>query len=194
MVFRSQYGLLKRAIDILGAGAALVLLSPVLLVIAALVWLTSSGPAFYWSERVGRFGQSFRMPKFRTMTTCSRVVTREAAQDGDVCITPVGAFLRRTSLDELPQLLSVLRGDMSLVGPRPLLLCDATNTLRQSYPEVRGVRPGITGLAQISGRNMVSPRNKVRYDAFYAQRLCLFLDMRIAARTVGAVVGGRDIL
>ena len=161
----------------------IVLLSPVMAVVAILVKLTSQGPILFWSSRVGRNGMMFRMPKFRTMTTCSKIMAREIASNEDCKMTPIGRFLRRSSLDELPQLWSILKGDMSFIGPRPLLPCDTVSILRTQYREITSIRPGLTGLAQVNGRNFVTPRNKARYDAFYARRACGILDAKIILAT-----------
>lgn len=128
------------------------------------------------------------MPKLRTMTQCSKVMSRESADAGDISVTRLGNILRKSSLDELPQLWCVLKGEMSLIGPRPLLVNDRLAEQRRARPEIFNVKPGITGLAQVNGRNFISMRNKVRYDAFYAERVCLFLDAKILYRTVGTVL------
>jgi O-antigen biosynthesis protein WbqP len=156
-------------------------------VLCALVRLTSKGPALFWSERTGYKGTPFMMPKLRTMTQESKVMSRESAKASDISFTPIGRALRKTSLDELPQLWCVFKGEMSLIGPRPLLVNDRAASQRRARPEIYTVKPGITGLAQINGRNFISMRNKVRYDAFYAERVCLFLDAKILYRTVGTV-------
>lgn len=182
---RDYYPTFKRAIDIVGAVILLILLSPLMLIIAAAVWSTSKGSALFWSDRVAKGGGTFRMPKFRTMTICSKVMSRELAGQDDCKLTPIGAFLRKSSLDELPQLWSIACGHMSFIGPRPVLPFDDAARLRKGYAELSAIRPGITGLAQIKGRNFVNPRNKARYDAFYAREMCLFLDMKIVFKTIG---------
>lgn len=114
-------------------------------------------------------------------------MSRETAELNDISITSLGSILRKSSIDELPQLLSVFKGDMSLVGPRPLIIDDVLTNSRFEYPEIYKVKPGMTGLAQVNGRNFISMRNKVRYDAFYASRICLFLDTKIMFKTIGTV-------
>lgn len=183
----------KRAVDIVLAGTALVFLSPLLLTVWALVRGTSDGPGLFWSERVGRDGVLFRMPKFRTMRGDAPVQRREDIADVRRFDTPIGHFLRVSSIDELPQLWCVLKGDMSLVGPRPVLPSDRTAVERQRLGCPLRVRPGITGLAQIRGRNRVSPRNKARYDALYARSHNVWMDVAIMARTALYVLGKRDI-
>ena len=117
--FQALYPAMKRGMDIIVSGTALLLVTPLLLVLFALVRVTSRGPAVFWSARTGYQGESFMMPKLRTMTQCSKVMSREDAVMSDVSVTRLGHILRKTSLDELPQLWCVLRGDMSLIGPRP---------------------------------------------------------------------------
>lgn len=185
--FQAFYPLVKRTIDIVVSAAGLLFLTPLLLILCVLIKLTSRGPALFWSERTGYEGRTFNMPKLRTMTQGSKVMSREIADTNDISITPLGYILRKSSLDELPQLFCVLKGDMSLIGPRPLLVNDQAAQQRNACPEIFAVKPGITGLAQVNGRNFISMRNKVRYDAFYANRVCLFLDMKILYRTVGTV-------
>jgi len=185
---KGYYPMMKRLLDILLSSTALVVISPLLILLSLLIFLTSKGPTIFWSERVGHGGKVFRMPKFRSMTECSTVTSRETASLTDITITPFGNILRKTSLDELPQLWSVLKGDMSLVGPRPLLPDDNAMDERFSKPQIFDVRPGMTGLAQINGRNYISPRNKIRYDLFYAEHFCLFLDMKILFKTIGTVL------
>lgn len=184
-VFRGFYPTVKRGVDFIGAVLLLLLLFPLLFLVWALVRINSKGPGIFWSERVGRDGHIFKMPKFRTMTTCSKVMSRELATHEDCRLTSIGQFLRNTSIDELPQLWSIAVGDMSFIGPRPVLPCDEAAQYRRLYDGVSHIRPGITGLAQIKGRNFVNPRNKARYDAFYARELCLMLDVRIVVKTFG---------
>lgn len=185
--FQTLYPAVKRLIDIFVSGIALIVLAPVIILLCLIVKLSSKGPAVFWSERTGFEGSSFMMPKLRTMTQCSKLISRETANASDISVTKVGHILRKTSLDELPQLWCVLKGDMSLIGPRPLLVNDRAADQRWERPQIFDVKPGITGLAQVNGRNFISMRNKVRYDAFYADRVCLFLDAKILYRTVGTV-------
>lgn len=185
--FRVIYPSVKRGSDIIVSSIMLLALVPLLLTLFLLVRVTSAGPALFWSERTGFKGKTFVMPKFRTMTQCSKVMSRECANDADISVTSIGYILRKSSLDELPQLWCVLRGEMSLIGPRPLLTNDIASEQRRAKPEIFNVKPGITGLAQVNGRNFISSRNKIRYDAFYSQNLCLFLDIKILYRTIGTV-------
>lgn len=185
---------LKRAFDIVISAAALVALSPLMAMIYVLVVTTTPGPALHTSPRVGRFGRVFMMPKFRTMYVGGPSCAREALDDAEQQITPVGRLLRRSGLDELPQLVSVLRGEMSLVGPRPLLTNDPATHERAKFPSVLDVRPGISGLAQVSGRNLVTPRRKARLDAFYARTASLRFDLILLMRTVAVIVTGKGFL
>lgn len=187
-------GLVKRGLDVTISLLLLLFLAPLLLIAAGMVRFTSSGPVLFWSERIGLGGRTFRMPKFRTMRIDAPVRPREQFADGDSYLTPVGNFLRRTSLDELPQLFSVLAGDMSLIGPRPLLPTDPGVLARAALGLPLQARPGVTGLAQIRGRNMLSSRHKARYDALYARRWSLGFDVWILAVTVGAVLMRKNII
>ena len=185
----------KRVMDVGVSGVLLLFLLPFLAMVWAVVRVTSRGPGLYWSRRVGFGGRIFMMPKFRTMPVGTRQIAREAFEAGGGCTTSIGQFLRKLSIDELPQLWSVLVGDMSLVGPRPLLGNDPTTAIRQSrFPQCFGVRPGITGLAQVKGRNSVKPLAKARYDAFYAVRCSLGVDVHILLATARAVLDVRRIL
>ncbi len=169
----------KRLFDLLlGVGAAVVLLLPVTLVALA-VRLTSKGPVLYWSDRVGRGNRIFRMPKFRSMRVGTQEVATHLLQDADAHLTPIGSFLRRSSLDELPQLWSILKGDMSFVGPRPALFNqDDLIALRTLYG-VEQLVPGLTGWAQVNGRDELPIPEKVRLDVEYMQRQSLLFDIRI---------------
>lgn len=184
MIFRKIYPAFKEFVDRSFAVALLVVLAPLLLGVWFAVRLTSKGPGIFWSERVGRNGDVFLMPKFRTMTVCSKIMPREHATVQDFKMTPIGSFLRRTSLDEFPQFLSIAIGHMSFIGPRPLLQGDEGELARRCYAEISRLRPGLTGLAQVKGRNGVLPRSKARYDAFYAREFCLLLDTKIILSTL----------
>jgi O-antigen biosynthesis protein WbqP len=184
---------LKRAVDIVGALAGLILLSPLVLWAALAVKLGSPGPALHWSQRVGRDERLFAMPKFRTMRTDTPQLATHLLPDPDQWITPIGRFLRRTSLDELPQLWSILKGDMSLVGPRPALFNqDDLVTLRRAAG-VAALRPGLTGWAQINGRDELPIPEKVQLDAEYLARRSLAFDLRIIAATALSALSGRGV-
>lgn len=179
---------MKRLFDVSVALLAVAVLSIPLLVVAVLVKLTSPGPIVYWSDRVGRHNRIFRMPKFRTMRVDTPAVATHLLSDPKRFLTPVGPFLRKSSLDELPQLWSILVGDMSFVGPRPALFNqDDLIALRTEYG-VDQVLPGLTGWAQINGRDELPIPDKVRLDAEYLQRQSFFLDLKIIFLTFLKVV------
>lgn len=185
---------IKRLLDIIGALGVVAVLSPLYLAVWLAVRLTSKGPGIYWSQRLGRNGQAFWMPKFRSMRVDAPVIPREQMASADAHITPIGHFLRNSSLDELPQVLSILRGDMSIIGPRPLLPTDPGIRARWDFPEAMAVRPGVTGLAQVRGRNLVSPRLKARYDAFYARKGGWGLDASILWKTACVMLNRKGLM
>lgn len=184
----------KRAMDVLISAAAIVALAPLMLMIWAMVYVSSGGPGLFWSQRVGRDGRIFWMPKFRTMVDDAPLSPREVLQGAESHITPIGAWLRRSALDELPQLFCILKGDMSIIGPRPLLASDPAVEARRRFPDAISARPGLSGLAQVVGRNSVSPRRKARLDAFYARSASFGLDLIIFWRTAGIVLTSRGFL
>lgn len=187
------FDLIKRGLDIVVALALLILLSWLLALVAVAVRLTSPGPALYWSDRVGRNGRIFSMPKFRSMPVDTPALATHLMSAAELRLTPIGSFLRRTSLDELPQLWSILRGDMSLVGPRPALFNQHDLIeLRQRYG-VDALRPGVTGLAQVNGRDELSIPEKVRFDAEYLRTRGLATDARIVLQTVRKVLRGDGV-
>lgn len=170
---------MKRLFDVfLGFSAAAVLALPII-VVAILVRLTSIGPALHWSDRVGRGNEIFRMPKFRSMRVGTPAVATHLLQDPKVYLTPIGSFLRKSSLDELPQLWSILMGDMSFVGPRPALFNqDDLISLRTEYG-VHELVPGLTGWAQVNGRDELPIPEKVKLDVVYLKRQSFWFDIRI---------------
>ena len=171
--------LLKRAFDLVLGTVALVILAVPLIIIAIAVKLTSPGPVLYWSDRVGVRNSIFRMPKFRSMRIDAPVVATHLLKNPDQWLTPIGSFLRKTSLDELPQLLSILRGDMSFVGPRPALFnLDDLIALR-TQAGVDALVPGLTGWAQINGRDDLPIPVKVEFDVEYLKRRSFWFDMKI---------------
>lgn len=179
---------MKRLFDLLlGVSAALVLLLPVALVALA-VRLTSRGPALYWSDRIGKGNVIFRMPKFRSMRVGTPAVATHLLQDPNAHLTPIGSFLRKSSLDELPQLWSILKGDMSFVGPRPALFNqDDLITLRTQHG-VHVLLPGLTGWAQVNGRDELPIPEKVKLDVEYLQRRSFLFDVGILWLTFVKVV------
>ena len=184
---------MKRAVDIAGALAGLILLSPLFLWAALAVVLDSPGPALHWSRRVGRDEQLFAMPKFRTMRRDTPQIATHLLPDPGQWVTPIGRFLRRTSLDELPQLWSILKGDMSLVGPRPALFNQDDLVALRRAAGVAGLRPGLTGWAQINGRDELPIAEKVQLDAEYLARRSLAFDLRIIAATALSALSGHGV-
>lgn len=182
----------KRAFDVLIAFPSLLLLSPLLAIIAVAIRLNSPGPALFQQKRVGRNGREFTLLKFRTMYIGTPdLPTSEMTKRADSPVTSVGKFLRRTSLDELPQLVNILRGEMSLVGPRPALPSQTlVNTLREQYG-VHDLLPGITGWAQVNGCDNLTDEEKVAHDAYYRSHVSPGLDLRIIVRTFLAVFTGQ---
>jgi O-antigen biosynthesis protein WbqP len=167
--------------------AAAVMLLP-LVVLAMLVRLTSRGPALYWSDRVGRYNKIFKMPKFRSMQLGTPAVATHLLANPEAHLTPIGSFLRKSSLDELPQLWSILVGDMSFVGPRPALFNQHDLIELRTQQNVHTLVPGLTGWAQVNGRDELPIPQKVALDAEYLQRQGLWFDIHILCLTFLKVV------
>ena len=190
---------LKRAVDFVSALAGLILVSPVLAVIAIAIKLDSKGPVLYAQERVGRFGEVFKIYKFRSMRINAEANGPVwAGGEHDPRVTPLGKFLRRSHLDELPQLFNVVAGDMSLVGPRPErpMFVEQLDREIDRYDERLLIKPGMTGLAQVHYRydqSIADVKRKLRFDLLYVKRMCLMLDARILAWTLLVVMTGRGI-
>lgn len=170
---------MKRVFDLLLALAAAVVLAVPVSLVAVLVRLTSSGPALYWSDRVGRHNKIFKMPKFRSMRVGTPAVATHLLADARSHLTPIGSFLRKSSLDELPQLWSILVGDMSFVGPRPALFNQHDLIALRTQQGVHELVPGLTGWAQVNGRDELPIPDKVKLDVEYLQRRSLWFDVRI---------------
>jgi O-antigen biosynthesis protein WbqP len=178
----------KRWFDlIISVCAALLLLLPIALVALA-VRLTSKGPVLYWSDRVGRHNTIFKMPKFRSMRVGTPAVATHLLADPNSHLTPIGSFLRKSSLDELPQLWSILVGDMSLVGPRPALFNQDDLVALRTLHGVDALVPGLTGWAQVNGRDELPIPDKVKLDVQYLHRQSLWLDLRILWLTLVKVL------
>lgn len=158
--------------------AAILLAFPILIVALA-VWVTSPGPVLYWSDRVGRGNHLFKMPKFRSMRLGTPALATHLLSNPDAHLTPMGSFLRRSSLDELPQLWNILRGDMSFVGPRPALFNQDDLIALRTQCGVHELVPGLTGWAQVNGRDELPIPQKVTFDAEYLARQSFGFDMRI---------------
>ena len=170
---------MKRILDLLLAVLATFLLVLPVLVVAVLVRLTSPGPALYWSDRVGRHNRIFKMPKFRSMRIGTPAVATHLLADPDVYLTPIGSFLRKSSLDELPQLWSIVVGEMSFVGPRPALFNQHDLIALRTQFGVDALLPGLTGWAQVNGRDELPIPDKVKLDVEYLQRRSIGFDIRI---------------
>ena len=180
--------MIKQLFDLCLALLSALLLALPFLLVAVIVWLTSSGSILYWSDRVGRHNKLFKMPKFRTMRVDTPTVATHLLKNPKQFLTPVGSFLRKSSLDELQQLWSILKGDMSFVGPRPALFNqDDLIALREQYG-VDKLLPGLTGWAQINGRDELPIVDKVKLDVEYMHNQSLFFDLRIIFLTVLKVV------
>ncbi|QAX82010.1 sugar transferase [Candidatus Pseudomonas adelgestsugas] len=179
---------MKRFFDfILSLFALIILVVPIFLITIA-VKLTSKGPALYWSNRIGMNNMPFKMPKFRSMHEGTPIVATHLLLNSSKYLTPVGNFLRKSSLDELPQLWSIIVGDMSLVGPRPALFNQFDLIELRTGKNVHRIRPGLTGLAQISGRDKLLITAKVDYDAYYAKNISIIFDIKILILTTINVV------
>lgn len=170
---------MKRFFDLAAVFVATVLLVLPIVITALAVRLTSPGPVLYWSDRVGRYNRIFRMPKFRSMRIDTPAVATHLLQNPDQWLTPVGSFLRKSSLDELPQLWSILKGEMSFVGPRPALFNQNDLIALRTEKGVHELVPGLTGWAQVNGRDELPIPQKVALDAQYLQSQSLLFDMKI---------------
>ena len=169
----------KKLIDIsISLILILFFLIPMLFIVLA-IKLTSKGPAIYWSERFGRGNEIFRMPKFRSMKIDTKAVATDLLENPSDYLTPIGGFLRRTSLDELPQLFTILKGDMSLVGPRPALFNQKELVKLRTEVGIESILPGITGWAQVNGRDELSIQKKVKLDFEYLNNQSHWLDLKI---------------
>ena len=184
---------MKRLFDLIIAVLLLILLSIPMLVISILIKLTSKGPVLYWSDRVGRNNALFRMPKFRSMRTDTPPVATHLLADPDRYITAIGRFIRKTSLDELPQIFSVLKGDMSFVGPRPALFNQDDLVALRTSKGIHTLVPGITGWAQINGRDELPIPVKVDYDLHYLKNRSFIFDLKILMLTLSNVVAGKGV-
>jgi len=164
-----------------------ILLIP-MLVIGVMVKITSKGPALYWSDRVGRFNVIYRMPKFRSMLINTPALATHLMDNPDYYLSPIGGLLRSTSLDELPQLWSVLKGDMSFVGPRPALFNQQDLIEARTEAGIDQLRPGITGWAQVNGRDQLSITEKVELDLMYSRKQSFWFDLKILVMTMVRVL------
>ena len=184
---------MKRICDILLSLLLLCVLSIPMILIALIVKLTSKGPALYWSDRVGINNTLFKMPKFRTMRLDTPEMATHLMEDPDRYLTSVGSFLRKFSLDELPQLWSILKGDMSMIGPRPALYNQDDLIELRSKKGIHRIVPGVTGWAQVNGRDDIPIPLKVEYDEYYMNNKSMLLDLKIAWMTFVNVLGKKGI-
>lgn len=184
---------MKRILDIILSFSVLMILGVPMLIVALAVRLTSRGPALHWSNRVGIDNKIFKMPKFRTMRADTPPMATHLMAEPQKFLTPIGAFLRKTSLDELPQLISILKGDMSFVGPRPALFNQDDLIALRTAKGVHKILPGLTGWAQVNGRDELPIPAKVEYDAQYLERNSVFLDLKIMYMTAMQVFAGRGV-
>jgi len=184
---------MKRVFDLALAGFLLCFLSVPILVVGLMVKLTSEGLALYWSDRVGINNGIFRMPKFRTMRVDTPAVATHLMKNPDVYLTPIGSFLRRFSLDELPQLYSILKGDISFVGPRPALYNQDDLVKLRTGKGIHKLIPGITGWAQVNGRDELPIPVKVDFDEYYLKNKSFSFDLKILWMTFVKVVRGEGV-
>lgn len=180
--------MMKRLFDVIAAAVLLVCLSLPLCALVIIITLTSPGPVFYWSDRVGKNNRIFRMCKFRTMRADTPVIPTHLFNDAGRYLTPVGSFLRKLSLDELPQLFNIISGDMTFVGPRPALFNQDDLIELRTKKNVHTLVPGLTGWAQVNGRDELPIPVKVEFDEYYLKNRSLFLDARILLMTALKVI------
>ena len=196
------YEIFKRGIDIIGAGSGLILLSPVIAIVACAVKFTSKGPIFFSQKRVGKNGQLFDMYKFRSMVVNAEELKEKLANQNEMSgpmfkmkddprVTKVGKFIRKTSLDELPQLWNVLKGDMSLVGPRPSLPKEVKQFEKWMYKRLT-VKPGLTCYWQVSGRNNIDFEDWMKLDCRYVDERNIRIDIKLIFKTVGVLFGDKN--
>lgn len=190
MVF---YKIIKRVFDLIAAIILLVILIVPMIIMALLVKATSKGPFLYWSDRVGVDNRIFKMPKVRTMRINTPAVATHLLSNADAYLTPIGPFLRKSSLDELPQLWTVLTGDMSFVGPRPALFNQDDLIALRTDRGVHRLIPGITGWAQINGRDDIPIPTKVEFDAYYLKHRSFWFDMKILVLTFFKVTRAANV-
>lgn len=183
---------MKRLMDIILSLIVLIVFLPIWVVVAILIKVTSQGPVFFLQDRPGQHKKIFKVYKFRTMKIGSeKMIKGQEVMKNDVRVTPIGKFLRRTKIDEIPQVLNVLKGEMSLVGPRP----ERIASLEDYDDEISkrlNMRPGMTGLAQVSGNIYLNLQDRYRFDVYYVENYSLWLDIKIILRTVGVVLFGED--
>ena len=184
---------MERIVNSTLAAFVVILGFPIFLAVALAVAVSSSGPVIYCSDRVGQRNRIFKMPKFRTMRVNTPAVATHLLVDPEKALTPIGSFLRRSSLDELPQLWSILKGDMSFVGPRPALFNQYDLIALRTQHGVDALVPGLTGWAQVNGRDELSIAEKVRFDVQYLQNRSFWMDMKILYMTFVKVLRRAEV-
>lgn len=187
------YSVTKRLIDIVGSLCGIILLSPLFLIVAILIKLDSKGPVIFKQTRIGKNSKPFNIYKFRSMKVESPNLSTEEFKNASDFTTRVGKFIRKTSIDELPQLVNILKGDMSIVGPRPVIEKEVRLLELRKECKVDSILPGITGLAQINGRDHVDDYQKVKYDFEYLVKRNLVLDIKIIINTILKVIKSEGI-
>ena len=189
----NNYNKLKRSIDIILSTLGIIILSPVFLIISIIIKLESEGPIIFKQLRAGKDSKPFYIYKFRSMKADAPSLSTNEFEDVNLFITKIGKFIRRTSIDELPQLINILKGDMSIVGPRPVILNEKELILLRKEYNIDSILPGITGLAQINGRDIIGTEEKVKLDYEYLQNKSLNLDVKIVFITIFKVLRKSDI-
>ncbi|MFR3568584.1 MAG: sugar transferase [Paraclostridium sordellii] len=189
----NNYNKLKRYIDIILSTLGIIILSPVFLIISIIIKLESEGPIIFKQLRAGKDSKPFYIYKFRSMKADAPSLSTNEFEDVNLFITKIGKFIRRTSIDELPQLINILKGDMSIVGPRPVILNEKELILLRKEYNIDSILPGITGLAQINGRDIIGTEEKVKLDYEYLQNKSLNLDVKIVFITIFKVLRKSDI-
>jgi O-antigen biosynthesis protein WbqP len=184
---------MKRMLDVIYAGSSMLLLSVPMSIIAVVVKLTSKGPVLHWSDRIGKDNLAFKMPKFRTMKMDAPAVATHLLENPLKYLTPFGRFLMKFSLDELPQLWSVLKGDMSFVGPRPALYNQEDLITLRTEKGIHRLVPGITGWAQVKGRDNLTVSRKVEYDEYYMNHRSFMFDFKIIFLTLVKVLRSENV-
>lgn len=187
----------KRLIDIVGALIILPFVLLEIIILAPFIYFTDKGPVFYNADRIGKEGKHFKMFKLRSMYVNSKDIRNADGStynsDHDPRVTPIGRIMRKTSLDEFPQFLNVLKGDMSFVGPRPKVGQIDYNNLTEDKKKSYSVKPGVTGYAQAYYRNSISNEEKYHFDAYYADHLTFWMDVKVVFMTVWSVIGSKNI-
>lgn len=184
---------MKRFFDIVSSLFLIIVLGLPMLFVAIVIKLASPGPVLYWSDRVGRNNATFKMPKFRTMHVDTPPMATHLMTDPDRFVTPLGGFLRKTSLDEIPQLFSILCGDMSLVGPRPALFNQDDLISLRTAKDIHRILPGLTGWAQVNGRDDLAVPIKVEFDEYYLKHNSFIFDLKILFMTALQAVTGEGV-